>query len=253
MSRDVTDEGQDSAVGNNETSLVGNNLIELPKTGATKATNMATTTEFNYPDSWKDTMPKFPYVPSSWEKNTKAPVITTDATSDDDNLNVADKWEMPVFPHKPAKYFTTSTSSSLPTSSSTSSTVRTKMTVSQPMTSSFIFLNEFGSVAPANQLFDNEIEVHTPKFKLKKPMMKKGQIKNSESTFIPIQRTNSSSNTRNLVDLYERLKSHYRMSNGNSTSTTASRKKYRKDDSNKSKFDNINVVVPGMLCYNMQN
>ena len=102
-------------------------------------------------------------------------------------------------------------------------------------------------------MFDNEIEVHTPKFKLKKPMMKKGQIKNSESTFIPIQRTNSSSNTRNLVDLYERLKSHYRMSNGNSTSTTASRKKYRKDDSNKSKFDNINVVVPGMLCYNMQN
>ena len=132
MSRDVTDEGQDSAVGNNETSLVGNNLTELPKTGATKATNMATTTEFNYPDSWKDTMPKFPYVPSSWEKNTKAPV-TTDAKSDDDNLNVADKWEMPVFPQKPAKYFTTSASSSLPTSSSTSSTVRTKMTVSQPM------------------------------------------------------------------------------------------------------------------------
>ena len=217
-----------------------------------------TTTEFVYPEAWKDTMPKFGVIPSQDEADASfahedEEVTTTEVSKSSD---ITTEWTMPVFPFGTTKPLKTSTKTSTTTiKSSTSST--TKSIVSSKFKSRFPisllnpkkrpsspFSLKYSQDSPTiSKLFNNEIDVHKPKFKIKKPLERSQQPQQTfESTFIPIS-SNQTTSRRNLTDLYERLKSHYIQSQENMNTTL--RKRYRIADDDKSKFDNVNVVVPG--------
>ena len=230
--------------------------------------DMDTTTEFVYPEAWKDTMPKFGVIPRKEEANINSAQedvedeeeVTTTQLS---KSSVTTEWTMPVFPFGSKKISkdsekpsTSSTSQALQSSTtSTTFTTTTKSTVSpnfksklpislstlnKRLTSQFSLKKSQDSPS-LSKLFNNEIDVHKPKFKIKKPLERSQQLQQTfESTFIPIS-SNQTTSKRNLTDLYERLKSHYIQSQKNATL----RKKYRIADDDRSKFDNVNVVVPG--------
>ena len=224
--------------------------------------DMDTTTKFVYPEAWKDTMPKFGVIPrkeeadvSSAHEDEEDEVTTTKLSK---SSVTTTEWTMPVFPFGSKKISKDSEKPSTSTrKSSTTSTTTTKSTVSPNFKSklpiSLLTLNKrltspfslkYSQDSPSiSKLFNNEIDVHKPKFKIKKPLERSQQLQQTfESTFIPIS-SNQTTSRRNLTDLYERLKSHYVQSQKSMNTTL--RKKYRIADDDKSKFDNVNVVVPG--------
>ena len=225
-------------------------------------TDMYTTTEFVYPEAWKDTMPKFGVIPSNDKtdvSSVKEEVTTTDLPKSNPITTEATKsssstteWEMPVFPFgSKKKPKTTTTIKSFITSTSTKSTVFSELKSELPLSlltpkkrlSAPLSLKYSQGSQSISKLFNNEIDVHKPKFKIKKPLERSRQPQQTlESTFIPIS-SNQTTSRRNLTDLYERLKSHYIQSQRNMNNTL--KKRYRMDEDDRSKFDNVNVVVPG--------
>ena len=220
-----------------------------------------TTTEFVYPEAWKDTMPKFGVIPSQDKPDVSFAHEDEDVTMTEvsKSSDITTEWTMPVFPFGTTKPLKTSTKTSTTTikSSTTSTSSTTKSIVSSKFKSglpislltpkkrpSSPFSLKYSQDSPTiSKLFNNEIDVHKPKFKIKKPLERSQQPQQTfESTFIPIS-SNQTTSRRNLTDLYERLKSHYIQSQENMNSTL--RKRYRIADDDKSKFDNVNVVVPG--------
>lgn len=227
--------------------------------------DMDTTTEFVYPEAWKDTMPKFGVIPRKEEADVSLAHKDEEEEEEEDITTQLSKssvttteWTMPVFPFGSKKISKDSENPSTSTrKSSTTLTTTSKSTVSPNFKSklpmSLLNLNKrltspfslkYSQDSPSiSKLFNNEIDVHKPKFKIKKPLERSQQLQESfESTFIPIS-SNQTTSRRNLTDLYERLKSHYIQSQKSMNTTL--RKKYRIADDDRSKFDNVNVVVPG--------
>ena len=219
--------------------------------------DMSTTTEFVYPEAWKDTMPKFGVIPSNdktevssvYDEVTttdlpKSNAITTELTKSSASTT---EWEMPVFPFGSKKKPKTTTTIKSSTTKSTvfsghKSELPSLLTQKKRLTAPLSLKYSQGSQS-ISKLFNNEIEVHKPKFKIKKPLERSQQpLQTLESTFIPIS-SNQTTSRRNLTDLYERLKSHYIQSQKNMNNTL--KKRYRIDKDDRSKFDNVNVVVPG--------
>ena len=224
--------------------------------------DMYTTTEFVYPEAWKDTMPKFGVIPSNDKTDVNSvqkEVTTTDLPKSnpittEPTLSSASttEWEMPVFPFgSKKKPKTTTTIKSSTTSTTTKSTVFSELKSELPLSlltpkkrlTAPLSLKYSQGSQSISKLFNNEIDVHKPKFKIKKPLERSQQPEQTlESTFIPIS-SNQTTSRRNLTDLYERLKSHYIQSQKNMNNTL--KKRYRMDEDDRSKFDNVNVVVPG--------
>ena len=216
--------------------------------------DMYTTTEFVYPEAWKDTMTKFGFIPSNGKTDVSSvqeEVTTTDLPKTKSSASTTE-WEMPVFPFgSKKKPKTTTTIKSSTTSTTTKSTVFSELKSELPLSlltpkkrlTAPLSLKYSQGSQSISKLFNNEIDVHKPKFKIKKPLERSQQPEQTlESTFIPIS-SNQTTSRRNLTDLYERLKSHYIQSQKNMNNTL--KKRYRMDNDDRSKFDNVNVVVPG--------
>ena len=95
-------------------------------------------------------------------------------------------------------------------------------------TSPYVFSSLMSTRSP---LFNNEIEVHRPVFKRPSPVSST-QAEDAASKL-----------SLNLTELYHKLKLNYEKSKQDFTL----RKRFRNDDQPRLGFDNVNVVVPGMM------